>query len=189
MNLTVADEIASAADLVRGKLAGRPVAIVSGLSHLVRDDDGPGAAALVRRETEDLFGYGAADGVAAAARRGVGDERGFPVLHSDAQGAARAIAALLGADDDPPVRVQLEEAGVLSVWLTDVTAGPSAWLAAGRQLERVEALAFSRRFDTSVELEPSQAEADRGAGDRPGEQAAPAAHPRRVAHVRLHPMR
>ena len=42
------DEIASAAELVKGKLDGVPVAIVRGLSHLVTADDGPGVRPLVR---------------------------------------------------------------------------------------------------------------------------------------------
>ncbi len=46
LNATVTaliDEIAAAAELVKGKLSGVPVAVVSGLGHLVTDDDGPGA--------------------------------------------------------------------------------------------------------------------------------------------------
>jgi coenzyme F420-0:L-glutamate ligase/coenzyme F420-1:gamma-L-glutamate ligase len=50
-----ADEIAAAADLVRDKDAGLPAAIVRGLSHLVIDDDGPGAVAVQRPADEDLF--------------------------------------------------------------------------------------------------------------------------------------
>lgn len=67
----VADEVAAAADLVQGKTAGVPAAVVRGLAHLVlpRDDHGPGARALVRPAAEDLFGLGAADAVRAATRR------------------------------------------------------------------------------------------------------------------------
>ena len=54
----VADEIAGAAELVMGKAAGTPVAVVRGLSHLVTEDDGPGAASLVRPRDEDLFPLG-----------------------------------------------------------------------------------------------------------------------------------
>lgn len=69
----VADEIAGAADLVRGKLAGRPVAVVRGRPDLVLalDDDGPGAGSLVRAEGLDLFAYGAREAVVRAL---VGDE-------------------------------------------------------------------------------------------------------------------
>src|SRR5262249_22515568 len=54
----VADEIAAAADLVKGKTAGIPVATVRGLASLVTDPDGPGARALVRASAEDMFRFG-----------------------------------------------------------------------------------------------------------------------------------
>ncbi|HEX6753371.1 MAG TPA: coenzyme F420-0:L-glutamate ligase [Solirubrobacterales bacterium] len=53
--IAVADEAASAADLVRGKSSGVPVAIVRGLERFVTAGDGPGAAALRRPRDEDLF--------------------------------------------------------------------------------------------------------------------------------------
>jgi coenzyme F420-0:L-glutamate ligase/coenzyme F420-1:gamma-L-glutamate ligase len=53
--IAVADEIAAAADLTREKDDGMPVVIVRGLSHYVKAEDGPGAAALRRPPGEDLF--------------------------------------------------------------------------------------------------------------------------------------
>jgi len=53
--IAVADQAAAAADLVRTKDAGRPAAVVRGLERHVTADDGPGAAALVRPASEDLF--------------------------------------------------------------------------------------------------------------------------------------
>ena len=53
--IAVADEAAAAADLARTKDSRRPAVIVSGLDHYVTDEDGPGAAALVRPPDEDLF--------------------------------------------------------------------------------------------------------------------------------------
>lgn len=53
-----ADEIAAAAELVKGKAAGLPVAVVRGVDRLVMDDDGPGARSLVRDAQEDLFRRG-----------------------------------------------------------------------------------------------------------------------------------
>jgi coenzyme F420-0:L-glutamate ligase / coenzyme F420-1:gamma-L-glutamate ligase len=53
--LAVADAIASLADLARAKDSREPVVIVGGLERFVSDDDGPGAAALLRPLDEDLF--------------------------------------------------------------------------------------------------------------------------------------
>jgi len=53
------DELASAAELVKGKSAGLPVAVVRGLGHLVGPLDLPGARALQRPAAEDLFRLGA----------------------------------------------------------------------------------------------------------------------------------
>ena len=60
----VADEIAAAAELVKGKLAGVPVAVVRGLRYDV-DADGVGARPLVRPAEEDMFRLGTTE-----ARRG-----------------------------------------------------------------------------------------------------------------------
>ena len=54
----IADEIASAADLVKGKSGGLPVAVVRGLGHVVGDLDLPGARSLVRPSAEDMFRLG-----------------------------------------------------------------------------------------------------------------------------------
>jgi coenzyme F420-0:L-glutamate ligase / coenzyme F420-1:gamma-L-glutamate ligase len=53
--IAVADQAAGAADLVRDKASGVPAAIVRGLAPHVTADDGPGAAALLRRREDDLF--------------------------------------------------------------------------------------------------------------------------------------
>jgi coenzyme F420-0:L-glutamate ligase/coenzyme F420-1:gamma-L-glutamate ligase len=59
-----ADEIAGAADLVKGKASGLPVAVVRGMGHLVVDFDAPGARALVRPAAEDMFRLGTAEAYA-----------------------------------------------------------------------------------------------------------------------------
>lgn len=58
--IAAADEIAAAADLVKGKATGRPVAVVRGLGHLVTYEDGDGARVLVRPPEEDMFRRGVA---------------------------------------------------------------------------------------------------------------------------------
>src|SRR4051812_11700631 len=66
----IVDELASVAELVTGKLGGRPVSVVRGLGDRVlpAGDDGPGARALVRPRSEDMFALGAREAVLAAVR-------------------------------------------------------------------------------------------------------------------------
>ncbi len=66
-----ADELAAAADLVKAKLAGRPVAVIRGLGALV-GDTGQRAADLVRDPATDLFGFGAQEAVLAAVLAAIG---------------------------------------------------------------------------------------------------------------------
>lgn len=67
--IAVADEIAAAADLVKGKLADIPVAVVRGLS---LQDNGSNAGDLVRPGEEDLFWLGTEEAMALGFQNGVG---------------------------------------------------------------------------------------------------------------------
>ncbi|MFC5380260.1 coenzyme F420-0:L-glutamate ligase [Aquipuribacter nitratireducens] len=62
----VADEVAAAAELVKGKADGVPAVVVHGLGHHVTADDGPGAAGLVRFGPGDWFATGTVESVRAA---------------------------------------------------------------------------------------------------------------------------
>jgi coenzyme F420-0:L-glutamate ligase / coenzyme F420-1:gamma-L-glutamate ligase len=53
--IAVADEAAAAADLARSKASREPAVVVRGLDRFVTQEDGPGARALVRPLSEDLF--------------------------------------------------------------------------------------------------------------------------------------
>ncbi|MHB8491308.1 MAG: coenzyme F420-0:L-glutamate ligase [Solirubrobacteraceae bacterium] len=54
--IAVADQAASAADLVRAKDSREPVVVVGGLGRHVTVEDGSGALALLRAPSADLFG-------------------------------------------------------------------------------------------------------------------------------------
>ena len=53
--MAVADEIAAASDLTRGKASGEPLVLVRGCERFVTAEDGPGAARLLRERSQDLF--------------------------------------------------------------------------------------------------------------------------------------
>jgi coenzyme F420-0:L-glutamate ligase/coenzyme F420-1:gamma-L-glutamate ligase len=127
----VADEVASAADLVKGKLARRPAAVVRGLGHLVLPpgEHGPGAGGLVRAEQEDMFGYGARDAVLHAVGGARPDLRGF------------GRAAPLG--DTVTLLAQVTGAEVVSEGDALVVPLPLDPRAAGRLEARLEAVAFA----------------------------------------------
>jgi coenzyme F420-0:L-glutamate ligase / coenzyme F420-1:gamma-L-glutamate ligase len=91
----VADELAAAAELVKGKLGAVPVAVVRGLRYGV-DPDGAGARPLVRPAAEDMFRLGTAEARRSAVlgRRTV---RHFADIEVDRALLDRAFAAAVTA--------------------------------------------------------------------------------------------
>ena len=96
--IAIADEVAAAGDLVKGKLTNVPVAVVRGLSRYVSNESGPGGAAIVRRSDEDLFPLGTAEARVLGEGEGfvAGLEQGF------ADGYLAGMTA--GRQDAPLVR-------------------------------------------------------------------------------------
>lgn len=96
----LADEIAALGDLVKGKVGGVPVCIVRGLSDVVTDEDGPGAASLLRPAADDWFRLGHVEAVRAAL--GAGDEPPPSVLSTPrSERVHRAVRVALAGDRDP----------------------------------------------------------------------------------------
>ena len=92
----LADELASAGELVKGKLGGVPVAVVRGFGHLVGAEPGPGARVLLRPADEDLFSLGTAEARASAVshRRTI---RAFTDADVAPGAIRRAVAAAITA--------------------------------------------------------------------------------------------
>jgi dehydro coenzyme F420 reductase / coenzyme F420-0:L-glutamate ligase / coenzyme F420-1:gamma-L-glutamate ligase len=133
--VAVADEVAAAADLVKGKLAGVPVAVLRGLP---RDNDGSTAADLIRPMADDLFRLGTDEAIdqgralgradAVLLRRSVRSFRADPV---DPGALRRAVGVALTAPAPHHTRP------VRFVWLADA--------AVRRQL--LDAMAHAWRAD------------------------------------------
>jgi coenzyme F420-0:L-glutamate ligase / coenzyme F420-1:gamma-L-glutamate ligase len=116
------DELASAADLVKGKLAAVPVAVVRGLA-VERPEPDPGTRPLVRRPADDLFPYGSRDLVGSRAPAG-------DLVPRDRELAAVAAAFRTAGAALPEFPVVFryggEGDGVVDVHLTDAVTTTTA---------------------------------------------------------------
>jgi coenzyme F420-0:L-glutamate ligase/coenzyme F420-1:gamma-L-glutamate ligase len=148
--MAVVDELSSAAELVKGKCDGVPVAVVRGYlpAGLTGAADGPGAAALIRDAEHDLFRLGTeearADGLRSAAALVDAETFGdAPVAVAEVGRIVGSIAAGVGTVftvmepsrfDLPPV-----PPGTTHVIACGITgdAGPARYVRLGADMHRL----------------------------------------------------
>lgn len=123
----IADEIASASELVRSKLSQIPVALIQGLDRYVTEEDGPGVASLIRNPSDDWFRLGHREAITSRRTiRHFSDEPVNDLLIREAIGAAITAPAphhsapwRFAVVQSPAVREKLLDA-MTATWRADL---------------------------------------------------------------------
>lgn len=180
--MAVVDELAAAAELVKGKCAQVPVAVVRGYLAMTEPDGDAGASVLVRAAEQDLFSLGTAEARAAGLRMAatLGEAAEAPTktgatgepTRLDPAAVARAIATVGGVVVPGTVfvhilddRVRAELATGVPGWPTNATGmisctpppnatGPAGLIRFGADLHRLRTALAAEEIGSTV-LTPS----------------------------------
>jgi coenzyme F420-0:L-glutamate ligase len=145
--VAVVDELASAADLVKGKLAGIPVAVVRGLPPAPPAGEDTGTRPLVRLGAGDLFPYGSRDLV--GSREPAADLLPRDGAH-DAVAAAFRVASAALPEFPVVLRYGDEDDGVVDVHLPDratITAAVNLGALVGAVVIQLHAEGWQTRWE------------------------------------------
>jgi coenzyme F420-0:L-glutamate ligase/coenzyme F420-1:gamma-L-glutamate ligase len=153
----LADELAAAADLVKGKLTAVPAALVRGCPAAVTDDDGPGAAVLLRTAREDWFRYGHVEAVTASLGIDPADAEPPTVppgpvedrLHRAVSLALHAPGPLTPGTD--PAHFHTELSGHTAT-LTPAGTTAADWVALGALAQRLTATTWAEDLTITLTL-------------------------------------
>jgi len=165
----VADEVAAAADLVKGKADGVAAAVVRGLpgSWFEGSDGGAdcelafGARGLVRVGAGDWFALGHVEALRAAlgVAPGSADSESIGIRsvapESFADRVARVVALTLFDDEDATADLEIDAEHENAEVLATVTLGAASEFTLGRLTQRLEVAAASEDLRASVEGAPT----------------------------------
>jgi coenzyme F420-0:L-glutamate ligase/coenzyme F420-1:gamma-L-glutamate ligase len=136
--MAVIDELSGAAELVKGKFDQVPVAVVRGFLTDAPDEDGPGAAALLREAAQDLFALGTAEARAAglAEAAALPDAHRFGTAPVNPATITRAIARL-GSPTRFEVLPPARDLPPGTAWMVTFAVDPERALTLGADVHRL----------------------------------------------------
>lgn len=160
----IADELAAAADLVKGKVQACPVALIRGAAAWVLPpgEHGPGAAGLLRRGPGDFFAMGHVEAIRAALGVGPGSDAatqvGIRAVHPEASADRLARALRVASLGEPISDAQVSVAAHSPRWVVTVSGGDA--YAVGRRCARIEVALWSEDLADEVSVVAQTAERD-----------------------------